>query len=141
MTAANSAAPSAAQKLDYDFDVVRLFVIASAFWGIAAFAVGVYIALQLAYPVLNLDLPWTSFGRLRPLHTSAAIFAFGGNILIGSSLYCVQRTCRASLFGGRDLALSMIWDYQLMLVLAGLGYIIGITQSKVYAEPEWYEDI
>ena len=61
--------------------------------------------------------------------------------MIGSSLYCVQRTCRASLFGGCDLALSMIWDYQLMLVLAGLGYIIGITQSKVYAEPEWYEDI
>ena len=53
----------------------------------------------------------------------------------------MQRTCRASLFGGRDLALSMIWDYQLMLVLAGLGYIIGITQSKVYAESEWYEDI
>ena len=141
MTAANSAAPSAAQKLDYDFDVVRLFVIASAFWGIAAFAVGVYIALQLAYPVLNLDLPWTSFGRLRPLHTSAAIFAFGGNILIGSSLYCVQRTCRASLFGGRDLALFMFWGYQLFIVLAGLGYLFGITQSKEYAEPEWYVDL
>lgn len=74
MTAANFAVPSVAQKLDYDFNVVRLFVIASAFWGIAAFAVGVYVALQLAYPVLDLDLPWTSFGRLRPLHKKSSYF-------------------------------------------------------------------
>ena len=69
------------------------------------------------------------------------LFAFGGNILIGSSLNCVQRTYRASFFGGRDLALSMIWNYQLIMMLAGLGYLFGITQSIECAEPEWYVDI
>ncbi|MGE3648654.1 MAG: cbb3-type cytochrome c oxidase subunit I, partial [Reyranellaceae bacterium] len=73
-------------------NVIRAFVIATCFWAIAAFAAGVLIALQLAIPQLNLDLEWTTFGRLRPLHTSAAIFAFGGTALIGSSLYIVQRT-------------------------------------------------
>ena len=91
---------------------------------------GVYIALELAYAVLNFDLFLTSFGRLRPLHTSAGIFAFGGNILIGSSLYCVQRKCWASFFGGHDLALFMFWGYQLIIVLAGRGYSFGITQCK-----------
>ena len=141
MTAAIFAAPAVAQKLDYDFDVVRLFVIASAFWGIAAFTVGVHVALQLAYPVLDLDLPWISFGRSRPLHKRAAMLASGGNILIGSSLNCVQRTCPGLVFQRRELALSMIWDYQLIIVLAGLGYLFGITQSKQCAEPEWYVDI
>ena len=75
-------------------DVVRAGVIATVFWGIAGFLVGVFIALQLAFPELNLDLPWTTFGRLRPLHTSAVIFAFGGNALIATSFYVVQRTCR-----------------------------------------------
>jgi len=141
MSADTQIAGTAMDKIEYDFDVVRQFVIASAFWGIAAFLVGVYIALQLAYPILNWDVSWLSFGRLRPLHTSAAIFVFGGNILIGSSLYCAQRTCRASLFGGRNLAQFMFWGYQLFIVLAGVGYLFGITQSKEYAEPEWYVDI
>ena len=125
----------------YDEGVVKLFVIATAFWGIAAFTAGVFIALQLAFPVLNLGLEWTSFGRLRPLHTSAAIFAFGGNALFASSLYIVQRTCRASLFGGRDLARFLFWGYQAFIVLAATGYLLGITQSKEYAEPEWYTDL
>ena len=126
---------------DYDFDVVKLFTIASTFWGVAAFLVGVVIAFQLAFPVLNLDLEWTSFGRLRPLHTSAAVFAFGGNALFATSLYVVQRTSRASLFGGRDLALFLFWGYQAFLVMAGVGYLFGITQSKEYAEPEWFVDL
>ena len=76
---------------------IKLATIAAVFWGIAGFVIGDVIAWQLAFPQLNLDLPWTSFGRLRPLHTSAVIFAFGGNILIGTSFYVVQRTCRARL--------------------------------------------
>ncbi len=125
----------------YVEDVVRAFVIATIFWGVAAFAVGVYIALQLAYPVLNLDLEWTTFGRLRPLHTSAAIFAFGGNALIGTSFYVVQRTCRVRLWGGSTPAWFVFWGYQFFIVLAALGYVLGITQSKEYAEPEWYADL
>ncbi len=125
----------------YDEDVVRLFVIATMFWGVAAFSVGVIIALQLAFPVLNLDYAFTNFGRLRPVHTSAAIFAFGGNALIGTSLYVVQRTCRTPLFGGRALSNFMFWGYQLFIVLAAVGYLSGTTQSREYAEPEWVVDL
>ncbi|HSE79533.1 MAG TPA: cytochrome-c oxidase, cbb3-type subunit I [Alphaproteobacteria bacterium] len=126
---------------EYVDDVVRAFVIATVFWGIAAFAAGTFIAFQLAFPVLNLDLEWTTFGRLRPLHTSAAIFAFGGNALLGTSFHVVQRTCRASLFGGPIPAWFIFWGYQLFIVLAATGYLLGITQSKEYAEPEWYVDL
>ncbi|MDH5489099.1 MAG: cytochrome-c oxidase, cbb3-type subunit I [Rhodospirillaceae bacterium] len=125
----------------YNEDVVKKFVIAAAFWGIVGFLVGVVIAFQLAYPVLNLDLEWTSFGRLRPVHTSAVIFAFGGNILIGSSLYIVQRTSRVTLFGGPALANMVFWGYQIFIVMAALGYVLGVTQGKEYAEPEWYVDL
>lgn len=125
----------------YVEDVVRAFVIATIFWGVAAFAAGVYIALQLAFPALNLGLEWTTFGRLRPLHTSAAIFAFGGNALLGSSIYVVQRTCRARLFGGEATGWFLFFGYQLFILLAALGYIFGVTQSKEYAEPEWYVDL
>jgi cytochrome c oxidase cbb3-type subunit 1 len=127
--------------IQYDEEVVKLFVIATAFWSVVAFLAGVYIALELAFPVLNLGLEWTSFGRLRPVHTSAAIFAFGGNALFASSLYIVQRTCRATLFGGHDLARFLFWGYQAFIVLAASGYVLGVTQSKEYAEPEWYVDL
>ena len=120
--------------------VVRAGVIATAFWGLAGFLVGTYIAFQLAFPILNLDLPWTTFGRLRPLHTSAVIFAFGGNALIATSFYVVQRTTAARLWGG-NLAWFVFWGYQLFIVLAATGYLLGVTQSKEYAEPEWYVDI
>ena len=124
----------------YDDDPVRWGVIATVFWGLAGFLVGLLIALQLAFPVLNLGLEWTSFGRLRPLHTSAVIFAFGGNALIASSFYIVQRTCRARLaFPG--VARFVFWGYQLFIVLAATGYLLGITQGKEYAEPEWYVDL
>jgi cytochrome c oxidase cbb3-type subunit 1 len=119
---------------------IKVAAIAALIWGIAGFVVGDLIAWQLAFPALNFDLPWTSFGRLRPLHTSAVIFAFGGNVLIATSLYVVQRTCRARL-PGRWAPWFVVWGYQLFLLIAGTGYLLGITQSKEYAEPEWYADL
>jgi cytochrome c oxidase cbb3-type subunit I len=124
----------------YDDDPVRWGVIATMFWGVAGFAAGLYIALQLAFPALNLGLEYTSFGRLRPLHTSAVIFAFGGNALIATSFYVVQRTCRARL-AFPSLARFVFWGYQLFIVLAATGYLLGITESREYAEPEWYVDL
>ncbi len=123
----------------YMDDVVRYGVIATVFWGGIGFLVGVLIAAQLAWPELNLQ-PYLNFGRLRPIHTSAVIFAFGGNALIATSFYVVQRTCRARLFGG-DLSWFVFWGYQLFIVMAATGYLLGITQSREYAEPEWYVDI
>ncbi len=125
----------------YNEDVVKLFTLAATFWGVIGFLVGVIIAFQLAFPALNLGLEWTTFGRLRPVHTSAVIFAFGGNIMLGTSFYVVQRTCRQTLFGGRGFASSIFWGYQIFIVMAALGYVLGITQGKEYAEPEWYVDL
>ncbi|HRW61256.1 MAG TPA: cytochrome-c oxidase, cbb3-type subunit I [Defluviicoccus sp.] len=138
MTAAAAVPPAA---IAYEDDCIRKFTIATVFWGVVGFLVGVIIALQLAFPVLNLDLPWTTFGRLRPVHTSAVIFAFGGNALFATSLYCVQRTCRARLFGGSGMGSFLFWGFQLVIVMAASGYVLGITQSKEYAEPEWYVDL
>ena len=122
----------------YDDDPVRWGVIATMFWGFAGLAAGLFIALQLAYPVLNVE-PYLNFGRVRPLHTSAVIFAFGGNALIATSFYVVQRTCRARL-AFPSLARFVFWGYQLFIVLAATGYLLGVTQGKEYAEPEWYVD-
>ncbi len=124
----------------YVDDVVKAGVIATVFWGIAGFLVGVLIAAQLAWPDLNLE-PYFNFNRLRPLHTSAVIFAFGGNALIATSFYIVQRTCRARLFGGSGAAWFVFWGFQFFIVMAATGYLIGATQSREYAEPEWYADL
>lgn len=124
----------------YMDDVVRAGVIATAMWGIVGFLAGTYIAFQLAFPMLNLDLPWTSFGRLRPLHTSAVIFAFGGNALIATSFYIVQRTCAARLWGG-NLAWFVFWGYQLVIVLAATSYVFGGSEGKEYAELPWHVDL
>ena len=124
----------------YDEAIVRAGVVASVLWGLAGFLVGVVLAFQLAFPALNFDVAWLNFGRLRPVHTSAVIFAFGGNVLIATSFYVVQRTCRARLWGG-SLAWFVFWGYQLFIVLAATGYLLGVTQSKEYAEPEWYVDL
>jgi cytochrome c oxidase cbb3-type subunit 1 len=124
----------------YDDDLIRWGVIATIFWGLAGFLAGLFIALQLAFPALNLNLEFTTFGRLRPLHTSAVIFAFGGNALIATSFYVVQRTCRARL-AFPSLARFVFWGYQLFIVLAATGYLLGISQGKEYAEPEWYVDL
>ncbi|EXL07194.1 cytochrome-c oxidase, cbb3-type subunit I [Brucella anthropi] len=131
--------PKKVDQSTYMDGPIRYGVIATVFWGVTGFLVGVVIAAQLAFPDLNLE-PYLNFGRLRPLHTSAVVFAFGGNILIASSFYVVQRTCRARLIGG-DLAWFVFWGYQLFIVMAATGYLLGITQSREYAEPEWYVDI
>ena len=107
-------AAAAAVADTYNEEVVRKFTIATIFWGVVAFAAGVFIALQLAFPELNLGLPWTTFGRLRPVHTSAAIFAFGGNALFATSLFVVQRTCRAPLFGLVLFAFATLFDFGLI---------------------------
>ncbi len=125
---------------EYMDDVIRAGVIATVFWGIIGFFMGVYVASELAFPWLNWDLPWTNFGRLRPVHTSAVIFAFGGNALIATSFYVVQRTNRTRLAFG-NLAWFVFWGYQLFIVLAASGYVLGVTQSREYAEPEWYVDL
>ncbi|MBK8176717.1 MAG: cytochrome-c oxidase, cbb3-type subunit I [Rhodospirillales bacterium] len=140
MSVATLAAGAHRAPVQYEEEVIKKFAIATMFWGVVGFLAGVYIAWELAFPALNLGLEWTTFGRLRPVHTSAVIFAFGGNALIGTSFYCVQRTCRARLFGGSALGNFIFWGYQLFIVLAASGYVLGITQSKEYAEPEWYVD-
>jgi cytochrome c oxidase cbb3-type subunit 1 len=124
-------------KPNYNLGPVKFASLAALFWGIAGFTVGVYIALELAFPWLNFDFPLINFGRLRPLHTSAVIFAFGGNVLIATSLYIVQRTCRTRLAG--ELApWFVVLGYNFFIVIAGTGYLLGITRSHEYAEPEWY---
>ena len=123
----------------YDDDLVRLGVLTTVFWGVVGFLAGVVIATQMVFPTLNFE-PWFSFGRLRPLHTSGVVFAFGGNALIATSLYVVQRTCRARL-AFPALARFVFWGYQLFIVLAATGYVMGITESREYAEPEWYVDL
>jgi len=127
-------------KPNYNMGPVKFTTIAAMFWGVAGFLVGLIIALQLAWPALNFDLPWIQFGRLRPLHTSAVIFAFGGNVLLASSFYVVQRTSQARLAG--DLSPWFVaLGYNLFIVIAGTGYLLGVTQGKEYAEPEWYADL
>ena len=132
---------SGVREVGYVEAPIRAFAVITAFWGVVGFLAGVVIASQLAFPLLNLDLEWTTFGRLRPLHTSAVIFAFGGNALLGTSLYVVQRTCRARLFGGEEAGWFLFWGYNFFIVMAALGYVLGITQGKEYAEPEWYVDL
>lgn len=128
-----------AEKPNYNDDIVKLFTIATVFWGVVGFAVGVFIALQMAFPALNFG-EYLTFGRLRPVHTSAVIFAFGGNALFATSYFVVQRTCRTRLWGD-GWAKFTFWGYQAFIVMAALGYVLGVTQAKEYAEPEWYADL
>jgi cytochrome c oxidase cbb3-type subunit 1 len=124
----------------YNDKVVRQFAVMSVVWGVVGMLVGVIIAAQLAFPELNLGLPWTSFGRLRPLHTNAVIFAFGGCGLFATSYYVVQRTCQTRLFAG-GLAAFTFWGWQLVIVLAAITLPLGYTSGKEYAELEWPIDI
>jgi cytochrome c oxidase cbb3-type subunit 1 len=126
----------------YEDGVIRAGVIATMFWGVVGMAVGVLIAAQLSWPEIFYfpEHGWLNFGRLRPLHTSGVIFAFGGNALIATSFWVVQRTCKARLAGG-VWPWFVFWGYQLFIVLAATGYVAGITQSREYAEPEWYVDL
>jgi len=124
----------------YDDQIIRYFTLAGFFWGIVAMLMGVIMALQLTYPLLNLELPWTTFGRVRPIHTTSIIFGFAGNVLYATSFFVVQRTCQVML-QYRILARFVFIGYQLFLILAVIGYPFGITQGKEYAEPEWYADL
>jgi cytochrome c oxidase cbb3-type subunit 1 len=127
-------------RANYQLGPIKLASVMAVFWGLAGFLVGLWLALELAWPALNFDLPWINFGRLRPLHTSAVIFAFGGNVLIATSFYVVQKTCRTRIAG--ELApWFVVWGYNFFIVIAGTGYLLGVTQSKEYAEPEWYADL
>jgi len=130
---------SGTKTLNYNDDIVKLFTIATVFWGIVGFCMGVFIASQMIFPWLNIGEYFT-FGRLRPVHTSAVIFAFGGNALFATSYFVVQRTCKTRLWGD-GLAKFTFYGYQLFILLAASGYVLGITQGKEYAEPEWYTDL
>jgi cytochrome c oxidase cbb3-type subunit 1 len=122
---------------NYNYGPIKFTAIASLFWGVAGFVVGLYLALELAFPVLNFDLPWINFGRLRPLHTSAVIFAFGGNALLATSFYVMQRTSRARI-AGYLAPWFVVLGYNFFIVIAGTGYLLGVTRGHEYAEPEWY---
>jgi len=134
----DKADPAAAEVFNYG--VVRQFAIMTVVWGIVGMAVGCLIAAQLIWPALNFDLPWFSYGRLRPLHTNAVIFAFGGSALFATSYYVVQRTCQARLFSDA-LAAFTFWGWQAVIVAAAVTLPLGITSSKEYAELEWPIDI
>src|SRR6516225_6835590 len=124
----------------YNDRVVRQFALMTVVWGIVGMSVGALIAAQLIWPALNFNIPWLSYGRLRPLHTNAVIFAFGGSALFATSYYVVQRTCHVRLFSDR-LAAFTFWGWQAVIVAAAITLPRGITQSKEYAELEWPIDI
>ena len=120
----------------YNYKVVRQFSVATILWGVVGMLVGVFIAAQLAWPELNMGIPWLSFGRLRPLHTNAVIFAFGGSALMATSYYVVQRTCQVRLFSD-FLAAFTFWGWQVVIVGAAVSLPLGFTRGKEYAELEW----
>ena len=124
----------------YSDGVIRQFSIMAVVWGVVGMLMGVIIAAQLVWPELNLGLPWTSFGRLRPLHTNAVIFAFGGCTLFATSYFVVQRTCQTKLFMPK-LATFTFWAWQLFIVSAAISLPLGFTQGKEYAELDWPIDM
>jgi cytochrome c oxidase cbb3-type subunit 1 len=131
--------PQAPAVLQYHDQVIRQFSIMTVVWGIVGMTVGVFIASELIWPALNLT-PWLSYGRLRPLHTNAVIFAFGGSALFATSYWVVQRTCQVRLFLPK-LAAFTFWGWQLVIVLAAITLPMGMTQGKEYAELEWPIDL
>ncbi len=135
-----SSPAASARPETYNYTVVRQFAVMTVVWGVVGMLVGVVIAAQLTWPALNLDVPWLSYGRLRPLHTNAVIFAFGGSALFATAYYVVQRTCQTRLFGG-PLAAFTFWGWQLVIVAAAVSLPLGYTQGKEYAELEWPIDI
>ncbi|MFZ0255399.1 MAG: cytochrome-c oxidase, cbb3-type subunit I [Gammaproteobacteria bacterium] len=124
----------------YNYQVVRQFAVMTIVWAIVGLTVGVFIAAQLAWPALNFDIPWLTYSRLRPLHTNAVIFAFGGSALFATSYYVVQRTSHVRLFSDK-LAAFTFWGWQAIIVSAAITLPLGITSSKEYAELEWPIDI
>ena len=128
------------EQTTYNYRVVRQFSIMTVVWGVVGMLVGVIIAAQLMWPDLTYGVPWLAYGRLRPLHTNAVIFAFGGCALFATSYYVVQRTCHARLFSDK-LAAFTFWGWQAVIVLAAVTLPLGITTSKEYAELEWPIDV
>ena len=135
-----AAARTMDQEPAYTDDAVRWFALASVLWGVVGMLVGVIIAAQLAWPQLNFGIPWLSYGRLRPLHTNAVIFAFGGCALFATSYHVVQRTCQTRLFAPW-LAQLTFWGWQVVIVLAAVTLPLGMTSGKEYAELEWPIDL
>jgi cytochrome c oxidase cbb3-type subunit 1 len=128
------------QETTYNYRIVRQFSIMTVVWGVVGMLVGVIIAAQLMFPDLTYGISWLSYGRLRPLHTNAVIFAFGGSALFATSYFVVQRTCHTRLFSDK-LAAFTFWGWQLVIVLAAITLPLGITTSKEYAELEWPIDV
>jgi cytochrome c oxidase cbb3-type subunit 1 len=127
-------------KASYNDKVVRQFTLMTVVWGIVGMLVGIIVAAQLIWPQLNFDLPFLTYSRLRPLHTNAVIFAFGGSALFATSYYVVQRTCHVRL-AFEKLAAFTFWGWQLVILLAAISLPLGITQGKEYAELEWPIDL
>ena len=128
------------EKFFYDNKIVKWFGLASIFWGIIGMLVGVIIAFQLAYPALNFGIPYTSFGRLRPIHTNAVIFAFVGNAVFSGAYFILQRVLKARLFSD-VLSKIHFWGWQLIILLGATTLLLGYTTGKEYAELEWPLDI
>ena len=124
----------------YEDSSVRWFALAAVLWGVVGMLVGVIIAAQLTWPELNFGIPWLSYGRLRPLHTNAVIFAFGGSVLFATAYHVVQRTCQTRLFLPA-LAKFTFFGWQLIIVLAAVTLPLGMTSGKEYAELEWPIDL
>ena len=129
-----------ASEATFNYKVVRQFAIMTVVWGIVGMLVGVIIAAQLIWPDMTFGISWLSYGRLRPLHTNAVIFAFGGSALFATSYYVVQRTCQTRLFSD-TLAAFTFWGWMVVIVLAAVTLPLGYTSSKEYAELEWPIDI
>ena len=132
--------PDAARFSTYYDDPIKVGVALTMLWAVFAMFIGVWAAAQLAWPSLNFDTAWSSFGRIRPAHTTGVIFGFGGNALIATSFHVVQRTSRARL-ADQLSPWFVIFGYNLFCLIAVSGYFMGVTQSKEYAEAEWYADI
>ncbi|MDP2786694.1 MAG: cytochrome-c oxidase, cbb3-type subunit I [Pseudomonadota bacterium] len=133
-------ATSVAATEQYDYDIIKKFSVMAIVWAVVGMFVGVYIASELAWPFLNFDSPYISFGRFRPVHTGAVIFGFGGSALFATSYYVVQRTCQTRLFAP-GLAAFTFWGWQAVIVLAALSYVTGFSQGREYAEMEWPIDL
>lgn len=134
--AASASSAMTAVQEHYNYQVIRQFALASVIWGVLGMGMGAFLAAQLVWPELNFNLPWTSFGRIRPIHTSLVIFAFGGCVLFASSLFVVQRTCRTHLISD-SVAQWVFWGWQVCMVAIIATYPLGYTTSKEYAEMEW----
>ncbi|MDH5394267.1 MAG: cytochrome-c oxidase, cbb3-type subunit I [Gammaproteobacteria bacterium] len=133
-------AHSMAAKAEYNYDIIKKFAAMAMVWGVLGMFVGFYAASELAFPFLNFDNQYITFGRLRPVHTTLVIFGFGGSALFATSYYIVQRTCQASLHG-KGLATFTFWGWQISVALGVVSYMLGYTQAREYAEFEWPIDL